>query len=1307
MQHTIFPYFLSYKTINLNITSVKKIFVYSFFVFLFQSLALQAQLSKNQVKLNWTGIKTETGSDSISRSFLTLDGGIYENPNTFTPIYILKDENLNSDNFIPELNDFKFEELNPLEIALINNPNLLKNNIETEAIVSYEKKKAIAIIKINPFRINPLNNKIEKLVSFSYQLKTSASSQTGNSAEKSYTFASNSVLSTGNWVKLAVKQTGMYKITFADLAAMGINTNNLQTNQISIFGNTAGMLPEANNLCKYDDLNELAIIVKDINNNGIFDQTDYIVFYGQSPVVWKYNSNKGLFEHQINYYSDQSYYFLTTASNIGVKKRISIQNEPTAAANYQIKSFIDYAYYHKELENLAKSGKNWVGEKFNSLIYNYNYPFNFPNIIADSAFTLKYSLLAASPVQSNFILNLNGNTKTIDFPICIPSYSGNLAINKIDYFKVNNINNPVNLNISYNHPATTSNGWLNYVEVNAYRKLQFSGNQMSFRTTQGYGSGNISEFIFSNPVNNISILDVTNPLNVRYVDLKSSDFNLSFKITTDTLREFIAYDESGFYKAEYAGLVQNQNLHGFSQQDYIIVSNPLFIVDALRLAQFHERSNHLKVKVVTPEMIYNEFSTGLQDPMAIRNFMRMFYNRASDSNDMPKYLLLFGDASYDFKDRYENNSNMIVTYETDVSFEGSTSYATDDFFGFLDENETGLNSYESLDIGIGRFPVRTTEEGKIAVDKILRYTSYTDLSKNSNTIISNYADWRNSVCLVSDDEDGNIYVNDTELFYNKLKNNNKVINVDKVYFDSYPQISNAGGQRYPDATDAINQRVEKGSLIVNYIGHGGELGWAHERVLQISDILKWKNNNNMPLFFTATCEFSRYDDPKMTSAGELVFLNANGGGIALLTTSRLAYQAPNMVLNNSFFNNVFVKKNGKYPTLGDLMRISKNDAGNNYAIRNFVLLGDPALRLAYPRYNVVTTHVNGKSVDSNNDTIQAMSTVTIKGIITDENQNKMNYNGVLYPTIYDKPMIVKTLANDPGSYQSNFELAKAILYKGKASIVNGDFEFTFVVPKDIAYYYGYGKISYYAKNDTSDANGFYDKLIVGGYNQSVIPDETGPKIKLYMNDTNFIFRGMTDENPILLAKISDATGINTVGNGIGHDIVAYFDGHETKPLILNDYYVSDIDKFNQGTVYYPFFNLSDGLHSIKVKVWDVFNNSAEDYTEFIVSKSAQLVINNLLNYPNPFSSSTSFVFEHNQADTELDVQIQIFDMAGKLIKTLSEKIMSGGYKTEPITWNGTSDSGADISKGLYIYRLTVTKQNGDQVVKTNKLVFLR
>jgi hypothetical protein len=614
-----------------------------------------------------------------------------------------------------------------------------------------------------------------------------------------------------------------------------------------------------------------------------------------------------------------------------------------------------------------------------------------------------------------------------------------------------------------------------------------------------------------------------------------------------------------------------------------------------------------------------------------------------------------------------------------------------------------------MDIGIGRFPVKSAAEAKIVVDKVFRYTSKFDLAPNNPAVVSNYADWKNTICFIADDEDGNAYLNGTEILSSIIKSNNPVFNVDKIYLDAYPQVSNSGGARYPEVNNAINQRVERGALIINYMGHGGKLGWAHERVLEISDVLKWKNIDNLPILFTATCDFSPFDDTLVNSAGELVLLSESGGGIALFTTTRVAYQPNNQNLNNNFFNKIYKKVNGNYLRFGDLIRQAKNDGFNDAYVRNFVLLGDPALQPAYPEYNVVTTEINGIPTNQIQDTLNAMSTITIKGIICDKNNNKINnYNGILYPTIYDKPLKVTSLGNDPGSLPvRTFELPKAILYKGKASITNGNFEFSFVVPKDIAYNYGYGKISYYAKNDSSDANGYFDNIIVGGFNTNVIPDLTGPEVRLFMNDTNFVFGGTTDQNPTLLALIKDPNGINTVGNGIGHNIVAYLDGDNNNPFELNDYYISDLNRFDKGRVYYPFHKLTDGVHSIKLKAWDVFNNSAEAYTEFIVAQSANMALTKVLNYPNPFSDKTSFIFEHNQPNTDLKVQIQIFNINGKLIKTIKTNINTDSYKINPIEWDGSTDSGEKIGKGLYIYRLTVTTPLGIQNEKTDKLVFLR
>ncbi len=888
-----------------------------------------------------------------------------------------------------------------------------------------------------------------------------------------------------------------------------------------------------------------------------------------------------------------------------------------------------------------------------------------------------------------------------------------MATTGLSEITFNSSNSLININITYNLPLSASIGYLDYIDVNVKRNLRFSGTQLLYRSIESIGAGTTSKFILSNANNQIKVWDVTDPLNPQKVSTTLSGTDINYTVNTDVLKEFIAYNGSSFYTPEYIGKIANQDLHGLAQQDMVIVTYPDFVNEANRLANLHRNNDTLRVAVVTPGQIFNEFSSGSQDPVAVRMFMKMFYDRATNQADLPKYLLLFGRASYDFKNRLPNNTNYVMTYESPESYSPTESYVTDDFFGFLGANESGKPYSGDLDIGIGRFPVTSLEQAKGIVDKIERYTAKKDLAVtngNSSNVISNLADWRNAVCFVADDEESNSFIGNSESLANKVKNNYPTYNIDKIYLDAYPQVSTSGGQRYPEVNDAINQRVEKGALIINYVGHGGELGWAHERVLEISDIESWKNIYNMPLFVTATCEFSRFDDPIRNAAGELVLLNNNGGGIGLFTTSRLSYSGPNQQLNESFFNKVFVKKNGAYARLGDIIKESKNENANGDLIKNFVLLGDPAMKLAYPEFKVNTTEINGHSISIASDTIKSLSNITIKGIITDDNSNKItNFNGIIYPVVYDKPMTITTLVNDPAPnyYPQNFDLQKNILYKGKASVINGEFTYSFVVPKDIAYQYGFGKISYYAQNGTTDANGLYNNIVIGGTDTSINVDEIGPSIKLFMNDTNFIFRGTTNENPNLLAFLNDLNGINTVGNGIGHNITAVLDGDNENPIILNDYYSSDLDNYKKGKVNYPFFKLNSGLHSIKLKVWDVFNNSAEAYTEFIVSESAQLALNNLLNYPNPFYDHTYFVFEHNQPETDLSVQIQIFDINGKLIKTIQKNINNQGFKSEPIEWNGTTDSGEKIGKGMYIYRLTLKKGDGSTIDKTNKLVFLR
>jgi hypothetical protein len=683
----------------------------------------------------------------------------------------------------------------------------------------------------------------------------------------------------------------------------------------------------------------------------------------------------------------------------------------------------------------------------------------------------------------------------------------------------------------------------------------------------------------------------------------------------------------------------------------------------------------------------------------MRDYVRMMYRKASSGNK-PKYLLLFGDASFDFKERIQNNTNFVPSYESVESLSPISSFVSDDYFGLLDDGE-GQSANGTLDIGVGRFPVSTPEQARSAVEKVIHYCS-PDLRVKG--------DWRNVVTFVGDDqnEGGNLFIDDSEDLARIIENTHKRYNVDKIYSDAYTMISTPGGARYPEVNDVINKRVEKGSLIMNYIGHGGEVGWAHERILEVPDIKNWRNIENMPVFVTATCEFSRFDDPERVSAGEWVFLNNQGGGVALFTTTRLTFAGTNKSLLVNFYNSVFQKFSGNYMKMGDLLRVAKTNMGSSPNIHAFVLLGDPAMQMAYPDLDVVTTSINAQVSSGVPDTLKALSEVTITGEVRDfSGQKAVDFSGTIFPTVFDKVSEIWTKANAGDGPPVQFFLRKNPVYKGQVEVINGSFSFTFIVPKDIAYKYGVGKISYYARSNETDANGYDEKIQVGGYNNDALPDDQGPLISLYLNDRNFRSGGITNQSPTLLADVSDTSGINAVGNGIGHDITAVLDHKTTTPMILNDYYVSDLNTFKSGDISYPLSALSDGEHQITVKVWDVHNNSTEATLNFLVVSSAEFAFEHLLNYPNPMTDHTTFTWETNQVNQPLEVEIRIYTINGSPLKTLKQTIYSQGYRATAIQWDGTQDNGRKISSGLYVYEVKLMVPDGTVKRQSSKLVVIR
>ncbi len=1193
----------------------------------------------------------------------------------------------------------------------------LKIEPEIKVLQAFEMKVPVSLVYILPFRLNPTTGNPEKLISFKIRFEKGEQLRSAFPPALSQNFTGNSILAGGDWYRLAVTRDGIYKVTYEEMSDMGILSSGTSLSSIRLFGNGGGSLPLLNSVVRKDDLEECAIEVVDENLDGIFNDQDYFLFYGQEQHRWIYSFSEKQFIHSKNNFSDTTYYFLTTNIS-GIPKRITTVPSLTPNGNEPVISqFTDYAFHEEDNINFIKSGREWFGEIFD-VVLTQQFDFSFLNLIPGTA-KIKSSVAARTSTSfsssSSFVVSHNNATVLTHIVNNVGTiYTDDFARTSVQNAQFTVSSPDFSLDYTFQPYNAASTGWLDFIAINITRGLTMTGNELIFRDTDTNNTPGSRKYIITNGRNELklwSLRDHNNVFNQLYT-LNNGTIEFIQSIDSSQTIEYILFSDKAYKKPFYAGKIANQNLHGLPQAEYIIISHENFINEAERLADFHRDHDSLSSIVVSSRQVYNEFSGGAQDVCAIRDFLRMFYERANTPEELPKYALLIGDGSYDLKYRVGNNSNYLPTFQSENSVSLLASYVSDDFFGLLDQNEGTLNGPELMDLGIGRFPVRTVEETRAMVNKVITYSTPGIISDQTFCAGSNstrLGDWRNVLCFVSDDQDRNLHQRQSERITAFVQQNNPVYNIDKIISDAYKQVSTPGGLRYPEVNDAISKRVERGALVINYTGHGGELGWASESILNNDMINSWKNINNMPAFITATCEFSRFDDPLRTSAGEFVFLNPQGGGICLFTTVRLAFAIDKELINTDMMAHFFKPINGQYPRIGDIQRLAKRDNPSN---RNVTLLGDPALQLAYPSYKIMTTAIEESGSGTALDTISALSRITIKGKVTDANGNLLpNFNGVVYPTIYDKTVKVYNLVNDftgtDISLPDSFLLRKNILYKGKASVNSGEFTCSFIVPKDISFQYGTGRLSYYAHDGSKDANGYDESFTIGGISGSVLQDQTGPEIKLYMNDENFIYGSLTNSNPSAYAILFDSSGINTVGNGIGHDITIQLDANPQQLYVVNDYYESDLDSYQKGRVLFPLESLTEGLHKLTFKAWDINNNSTESTTEFIVSSSAQLALERVLNYPNPFSTRTSFMFEHNKPCTGMAIQIQVYTVSGKLVKTIDSYQVCEGFRNKAIEWDGKDDFGDQLARGVYIYRLRIRTAEGETAQKLERLVLLR
>lgn len=1120
-------------------------------------------------------------------------------------------------------------------------------------------------------------------------------------------YASESVLASGTWHKMGLKSTGIYKLTYSDLSSMGINVSAIDPSNIRIYHNGGGVLPEINSEARYDDLQELPIFVSG-ESDGKFDKNDYILFYGRGPVRWQYNQSHSCYEHVQNYYDDYAYAFITT--DLGLGKRLPNENAPSSEAAETVTEFLDYQVHESDETNLNHMGRSYYGDVMNGNVSK-DFVFDFPNVVTSRQMVTRVVLAGRNFSPASFKVLIDGNQHA-SYSIGATTANGYAwAIEAEGYINAYPAKDEVKVTLKHEGNAnTTSLGYVDYIRVNAWRSLRFSGQQMLFRNPETTNINKVYEYRVSGASQQMQVWNVTNPVAPAKIYGQMNGQVFSFKVNGNADNEFIAFDGSSYLSVVDCGQVANQNLHAVRNVDYLIVTYPDFFSQAERIKAIHEMQDpEMTTYITTPQMIYNEFGCGAMDVTAIRDFCRMLY---LDSEKPLKYLLLLGDASYDFKNR-DGQVCFVPAYETLSSLSIDKCYVTDDYFGCFDPNEGNISS-SLADIGIGRFPVSTLEQATQMVDKIEQY-----IALNESTM----QPWRNVVTFITDDE--REFVEHAEGFERQLKTvGGENLVVDKIYLGAYEQEDTPHGVLAPSVNEAINNRMEKGSLVVNYTGHGGEVQLSEERILQRKDVDSWRNGPMYPLMITGTCEVSRYDDHNRTSIGEYAFLNQYGGMIAMFTTSRVTNGGDNQAFNSGIYKHLFELTDGKYPCLGDVYRMAKTRGSINE--KRYVFFGDPALRIAAPKLKIETESINGmrpemwqdsvqvsdsvwRYFDVYNDTISALQPVEIKGFVKNyDGQVAEGFNGSVYVTVYDKAAhFIAECPTTSSVVSLPFELRNSVIFKGQTMAVNGRFQISFTVPRDIAYSYGPGMISYYATDGGIDANGKCETFIVGGFYEDATMDVTPPEIELHIDDIYFVDGGLTGENPTLLAFVNDESGINTTGAGIGHDIIATLTGAANISYNLNDCFVSENGNPGKGTISYKMLNLPDGDYTLTLKVWDIFNNSNTASIRFTVANSLAMQIENPYNVPNPVSGTTGFVFEHNQIGNNMDVQVYIYDIMGRLVRQLSEQVQGTSARVEPIRWDGCNANGESLANGIYVYRIIATNDQGETATVTSKLLICR
>ena len=1094
-----------------------------------------------------------------------------------------------------------------------------------------------------------------------------------------HSYVEQSVLSEGHWVKIRVSESGVCRMSFAELRNAGIDPA-----QVRVYGFGGGMLAQDFRKAKIDDLPQVPVFVGN----------DYILFWVQGPISWIYNTavSPARFTHTRNTYSDYGYYFLT--DNVGEPlaptEQPAISGTPT-----EVTSYLHYQVHEKDSVNLidrsgvSGGGREFYGEQFNTG-QKRTFTFSTPNAIEDQTSRAYIDVAGFAPVTSYFRSAYNGKNGTAN----IAKKKDNYSFGEVGYINTTAPSTAGKQEIQLTYTCSTSGalGWLNYIELTTPSTLTMTGSWMPIRTDVNFKSSTPVRFHLSGADEATQVWDITNLGAITRMPTTFTNDELQWTGTQeDGVHEYVAVNTKGnkWVSATVIGTVKNQNLHRLKNIDYVIICPEGYEEVSADLAKAHEEKEGITWAVVTDQQVYNEFSSGTPDATAYRWLMKMLYDRA-DGNGIaaPRWLLLMGHGTFDNRKLLTTSgTNLLLCYEAKNSTNEVNAYASDDYFAFLDDNEGESDASATMDIGVGRLPVNTVQEARTTVDKIIAYMT------NSNP-----GKWKNQLVYLADDGEAGTHTETSEISAEMIRLANPDFVVHKIFLDAYPQETNASGESYPQAKNRLDNLLKNGCLFFDYSGHGGYNNITSEAILTLRDV-ETMHNTNLAFWLFATCNYAEFDTGKRCAA-ESAVLNPNGGAVGILAATRTVYASQNNNLNRNVCAELFAHKTTFHyeATLGEAIRKGKNRLGSDTNKLPYVLLGDPALRLNYHTdYFVQTT--------TKIDTLNALSVQHVEGQIIDEDSVVVSdFEGTVNITIYDKIQVIPTRDNDDYGDEPrvvNYLDYPNTLFSGSTAVKEGRFAYTFMVPRDIRYNFGNGRIVYYAKTadslETAEGVGHFEDFIIGGTGSILTTDTTGPEMKIYLNTPAFVDGGKTYATPRFYADLADSSGINTAGAGIGHDLLLIVDDDAKQTYILNEYFTAADNSYTEGQVSYRMEKLANGPHSLVFRSWDLLNNSSTQSLNFVVEAGIDPSIYSVTTYPNPAraQSVVNFIVQYDQPDELISTEVYLYNTAGQLIWRQTQG------NPDQVTINLAQ---MNLGAGIYIYNVKIKSPTSGSSTAAGKII---